>query len=651
MRLETLRIENFRSIRDETISFSPYTCLVGQNGAGKSAILASLNILFRNTEGAGVPTSTLSEEDFYQRKTSEPITVVATFSDLSEQAVADFAPYLKNGLLTIKARAIWSESTRRAEVKQLGSILEWPALAPWFDANRSGAKVKDLREVYASIRRKVTELPEATTKATMERALQNYQGAHPDQATQGEKEDQFYGWTNGENRLRKYVEWVFIPAVKDASTEQMEGKTTALGELLQRSIRQKVDFEQPLAALRIEASQKYEQIIDRKQADLQSLSAALERRLQQWSHEDARLTVRWNHDPARSVVVTPPLGKVAVGEGGFIGEVSRLGHGLQRSFLVAVLQELTEGSSSSVPRLILGFEEPELYQHPPQAKYLAALLEKLTKGDSQVIVTTHSPYFVGAHTLGSIRLVRRNDAKQHTEVTGVDPARLTQRLAAALGEEPKKTSALMASLESILQPSQNELFFCGCPILVEGLEDVAYLATYLELTGRWESVRANGGHFVIAAGKANLSRPLAIALELRMPAYVVLDADSDKDGPNERDQNERDNRCVLNLLQCGDVDPFPNKVVIRKRVTMWPENIGASVRDDFGILAWDTAQTSARDKYGLYGIKSKNSVLVVATLEELWAKGQRSQILESVTASIVEYATERRTSRSSSKVD
>lgn len=35
MKLSKLRIENFRSFKDETIHFDDYTCLVGANGAGK----------------------------------------------------------------------------------------------------------------------------------------------------------------------------------------------------------------------------------------------------------------------------------------------------------------------------------------------------------------------------------------------------------------------------------------------------------------------------------------------------------------------------------------------------------------------------------------------------------------------------------------
>ncbi len=637
MRLESLRIENFRSFRDATVNFHNYTCLVGQNGAGKSAILAALNVLFRNTNSPGLPTSVLTEEDFFQRKTDQPIVITATFGGLSVEASEDFEAYVRHGTLPIKATAVWSSSSRSADVRQVGARRVCKDFAPWFEASKGGAKVPELRTLYNSIRGSLADLPEASTKAAMESALRSYEEAHPDRCELVDSEDQFYGWSRGENRLRKYLEWVFVPAVKDASSEQLEGKTTALGELLERSIRQKVDFESPLAALRQEASEKYRGILEGKQPELATLSTALEARLRQWSHKGARLNLHWNNDPARNVVVTSPLAKVAVGEGSFIGELCRLGHGLQRSFLVAVLQELTQSDGSASPNLLLGFEEPELYQHPPQARHLASLLERLATRDAQVIVTTHSPYFVSAHMVESIRLVRRDRADQATEVADLKADKLTERLSAALGGPPTAPSVLMASLESILQPSQNELFFCRCPILVEGSEDIAYLVTYLELTGRWEQFRSRGGHFVTAAGKTNLSRPLAITQELGMPAYVVLDADGNQTGAGERARNQRDNQCILNLLGLQDEPTFPENAVVRARLTMWPASIHVAVRSDYGEVSWDAAQQAARDKYGLHSIKNKNSLLVVATMEELWTRGERSQLLDEVTNSILTY--------------
>jgi putative ATP-dependent endonuclease of OLD family len=46
MRIDSLRIQNFRAFKDQTISVGPYTCLVGPNGGGKSTVLTALNLIF-----------------------------------------------------------------------------------------------------------------------------------------------------------------------------------------------------------------------------------------------------------------------------------------------------------------------------------------------------------------------------------------------------------------------------------------------------------------------------------------------------------------------------------------------------------------------------------------------------------------------------
>ena len=92
MTLKSLRIENFRSFRDETIQFDDYTCLVGANGAGKSTVLAALNVFFLNHEAPHLTPLELQRDDFHLRDTSSPVRLTLTFEDLSEPAQGDLRP-------------------------------------------------------------------------------------------------------------------------------------------------------------------------------------------------------------------------------------------------------------------------------------------------------------------------------------------------------------------------------------------------------------------------------------------------------------------------------------------------------------------------------------------------------------------------------
>ena len=63
----------------------------------------------------------------------------------------------------------------------------------------------------------------------MKQFLRDYETEHPELCELIPSEDQFYGFSKGRDRLEKHVQWVYIPAVKDPTSEQIEARNTALG--------------------------------------------------------------------------------------------------------------------------------------------------------------------------------------------------------------------------------------------------------------------------------------------------------------------------------------------------------------------------------------------------------------------------------------
>ena len=109
-----------------------------------------------------------------------------------------------------------------------------------------------------------------------------------------------------------------------------------------------------------------------------------------------------------------------------------------------------------------------------------------------------------------------------------------------MGESPSSPTSLMARIAQIMQPSQNELYFTRIAILVEGIEDIAFISTHLQLSNRWSQFREFGCHFVVGDGKTSLSRALAICKELDIPAFVVFDSDAHQKKANDIKNNKRD---------------------------------------------------------------------------------------------------------------
>src|SRR6266567_622081 len=393
MRIKEVDITNFRALSAEQIALNDYTCLVGPNGAGKSTLLTALKVFFRDSTGFSTD-PILKEEDFHLRNTAKPVGITVKFCDLEEDAQEDFAHYYRQGLLIVSAVAEWDPVTRSAQVKQFGQRMAMEPFSPYFKADDHGVPAPELKKIYEDIRVSFNELPSTGAKAAMKEALRSYEAAHPELCTPLRSEAQFYGFSKGTNLLEKYVQWICVPAVKDATTEQLEARNNALKMLLERTVRSKLSFKEPLDRLRAETEGKYREILKEHQSTLESLSESLSAKLKDWAHPDTNLKVQWHDEASEYVNVSEPLAQVVAGEGRFEGNVSSFGHGFQRSFLLALLQELAGTGNVGGPKLLLACEEPELYQHPPQARHLASVLEKLSTSNSQVLISTHSPYFI-----------------------------------------------------------------------------------------------------------------------------------------------------------------------------------------------------------------------------------------------------------------
>lgn len=646
MRLASIHIQNFRAFADETIHFNDYTCLVGPNGGGKSTVLMALNVFFRETSQSKTSLIQLDTEDFHHRNTNDPVIITVTFDTLSTAAQEDFREYFRQGKLIISAKATWNDEEKCAHVSQFGMRLGMEDFKPFFKAEGDSASVAELKKVYAAIREVHVELPAPGIKQAMIDALRAYEAARPEKCLEIPSEDQFYGFSKGGNRLAKYIQWVFVPAVKDASDEELEAKDTALGVLLARTVRMKVAFKEQLDALRAETGEKYQTVLDGQQAALKDLSDSLTSRLGHWAHPDATVKLAWQNDQQASIKIAEPLAGIIAGEGAFNGKLTRFGHGLQRSFLLALLEELSGGSAAG-PKLILGCEEPELYQHPPQARHLASVFQKLATRNSQVIVCTHSPYFVSGREVEDIRSIRVDAVKNTCCCNHVTLNQISESLAKARGEVAAKAVGTMLKVQQALQPALNEVFFTNVLILVEGVEDVAYIATYLTLTDRWDQFRKLGCHLVPAGGKSSIPQPLAIAQHLKIPTFVLFDADGHSvprlgtpDTNGKRAMHEKDNMEILRL--CGVLTPdcFPTDTLWKLDLVMWKSEIEKVLQDDFGRDEWIKVGDAVRAKHGIdVGDINKNSLFIGYRLMEAWEQGKKSPTLEKLCKAIIDFAT------------
>lgn len=643
MRIESVRIENFRSFKDEIINFDNYTCFVGPNGSGKSTVLNALNIFFRQYKDCQTDLSKLSREDFHHKNIEDPVKITVTFTELPEKAKEDLSDYVRQNKLIVSSIAKYDSKTDSAEVKQYGSRLGFEGFRKYFEAEKNGEKATELKHIYLELQKEHAELPKPGSKPAMAQALRDYEANHPDDCKLISSEDQFYGVSKGANRLAPHIQWVFIAASKDVTEESEESKNSALGQLLARTVRSKVNFSEKVDDLKEKTQAEYQKILDAEQVALNDISTSLKNRLESWAHPGITAQILWKQDSDKSVKVEEPWAYIRLGERGFEGDLARFGHGLQRSYMLALLQELTTISDETAPTLIMGIEEPEIYQHPPQARYLAETLYELSESNAQIMICSHNPLFIPGDNFEAIRIVREKNEPSKSYISQLLYSDLSKTLEKS-GQKALKEEGMLAKLYPSLNPIINEMFFCNTLILTEGIEDVAYISTYLILTKNIDGFRRYGCHIVPVGGKSEIIKPLAMAKLLNIPVYVVCDADTDKGKitdeqkrKSEVDKHKKDNKSLLSILNYEELDEWPKTPILKNDLTMWSTNLTMTIGDELGEK-WSQYLDDSYAYYGNPGGLKKNPLSIARALNSAWDDNIKSNSLIELISNIMSFA-------------
>ena len=556
MKISHIKICNFRSIRSLDLDFIDYNLFVGANGVGKSNILQAINLFFGEID-------TVTESDFWQKDITQLIEVTLTFDALSKDAASDFDHYVRDGKLIVSLEI---DGNFKRTVR--GQRLAFEPFQSFFRLPASPAKGRT--DAYNSLREKFQDLPAATTGEAREQALRQYESRLPeDQKTLLKSGDEFFGATKGIGFFKRHVAWVHVPAVKDASAESTESKSTHLGKLIQHTVRSIMNYQEALVQIRERAKAEYDALLDAQNEHLSELQTRLSARISESVTSHAGLALEWRKDE-KMIKVEDPVALVQLIDRGFQGDVSKFGHGLQRTFLIALLQELVATSGGPMPTLILGIDEPELYQHPPQAKHLSATLQELSKSGSQVLLTTHSPYFVSFDALDGLKKVTSSGDGSRTNSLRIDDLMNDHDLHFSTPIQNEKK--LATKLSFAIQPQYGEMFFCDRLVLVEGVSDVSYFSSYLRLSGRDKDFRKRGIHFVVADGKSNLILLLLIARSLGISVYSVFDCDANSK-EKDKEKHKNDNLIAFRLLGRSEQEAFPDVDLIDTIFSAWVNNI------------------------------------------------------------------------------
>lgn len=580
MRLSQIQFSNFRCFKDDVIIFNNYTSLVGPNNCGKSTALRALNIFFDSATKTGA----ITNEDFYIGAPIEAeLSIKFEFTEVNGEAAKALAHYVRNGKVQFEIIANREENNRITS-KCRGIRFGLEKFAPFFAAEKAG----DKRPIYEELLEEYNLAPWKTMAQATEE-IQRVESEKFDEHIAIPSDENAYGATGPIPILKNYIDWIYIPAVKEAASETSEHRNSAFSKLIILAVRSKCDFSEKIQEIKKQVSTDLTEVLKDAEEILKEVGGEIDRDFKNLTTTPIDVAINWG--AIDEITLKEPHIESSFKDGRVIASPNEFGHGLQRTYIMALLSLVAKTQNNNDDfRLLLGVEEPELYQHPPQAKYLANALFELSKSNSQVIVTTHSPTFIRGDTFESIRVLRKHENKTTVHTWSLDEQRAY--CAERLGKAPIGEQAALSGIDRTLQTNISELFFASKIILVEGIEDQAIIEAYLQKTNKISNFLQAGCHIIPVGGKPKMPMIIALARGFGIDVFCLFDMDMNK--------SEQDQANSIVIRYANDVDDIIEEPIKSEFAGNyfygWYENIQSAIENE--CAPWKALKETIASEWG-----------------------------------------------------
>lgn len=649
MIIGSVHVKNFRSILDGTLECDRLTALVGRNGAGKSSFLRAIELFYE-------PSAKVTEEDFYAEDTNADIEIAITFIDISKEAKDFFSYYIDNDTLTIVR--VFSLSPG----KKLGTYHGMRLQNPDFHEVRTAGGKTDIRNQYNELRQKedYSSLQNVRSADQALEELEKWESENVDKCVRMRDDGQFFGFTEvGRGYLGRHTRFIRIPAVRDAAEDSIEKRGSFITEIMDIVVRSTLARRKELISFKEGTQRTYQELMDPSRlTELKTLETQLTGTLQSYA-PDTGVSLLWSN--LSEIDIPMPQAQVKLIEDGYETSVLRTGHGLQRAYILTMLQHLvaarvketdeTENESEdeitevreerTLPSLALAIEEPELYQHPSRQRHFASVFLKLAAGvipgvaeNTQIFYTTHAPLFVGLDRFDQVRLLMKEKGLEDnkpkvTKVSKAELSKVAEEIWIAKGKEGEMFTeeTMRPRLQSIMTPWMNEGFFADVVVLVEGEDDrAAILGTSKALNKDFDSA---GISVIPCMGKNNIDRPLTIFKLLGIPFYVIWDSDQ-----GDKDSNPAENRYLLRLLGQTEED-WPNKV--GEQFACFKVNLETTLEEEIGKEMFEEYLSEIQKEFGIAKKEQalKNPLVIQSIIEKVNIEGKNSSTLNKIIENIM----------------
>lgn len=530
LKIRQVSIENYRSIKDVTVSLRDMTGLIGENNVGKTNVLTALGLFFRGTIRG------ISENDFFRGRAEgeeNSIRISVEFHKLTDREKKKFTKYLVEERLTVR-KSFWvgddGKVNSRFQAKVTEPKQDFLKLSK-FDEYKSDltkiVKKEGLPEYFKAESGRVSQ-------ASYLEGVERYISEHQDEIEWDEPtySDSFYGW---KEVAQGYMpEFFHVPAVRDVSEESKVTRTTFFGQLVEAMISTMVEENPEVLDIK-QHVERFGELISRGDDERLEEIKEFENQLTDILKEsmpNTQVEIQFSPPSVREFF---SFGTTVYVDDGIRTVVDAKGHGLQRAMIFAIFRAYADflrkkiGTEEGVdePSYIFAIEEPELYLHPHSQRKLHKVLKQVAVKD-QVIYCTHSPHFVDILDYPSVCIVCKPDVAEGTQTFQ------------CLGElfEPDEREELVTSLKC--GAAQSELFFAKKVILVEGPTEAVVFPMFADELEA--DLDGSGVSIIDVGGKGNIPRFMKVLNAFKIPYLAMYDVDPKKEG------SEKQNRSIAEAL-------------------------------------------------------------------------------------------------------
>ncbi|OFT52034.1 hypothetical protein HMPREF3155_04355 [Corynebacterium sp. HMSC06D04] len=550
MKIKHLRITNFRAIAALNEDIGPYTTFIGYNGGGKSSILHAVRWFFDDFE---LEPSDIFAKDAEDAKNvlKKDVKVSVTFDQLTTTDRENFGPYARGNEIVL---------TRIGGFDRKSKLYGERLVCKAFTELRNGTKVGEMRKQLQELRSSYEhfsnlEISSKASKSEILAALDDWEAVPENQPhlepISDEQANHFFG-AIGTDKLKVDSGFVFIPAAPDLTGQfDVSGKGSALqlllGDILKGVVGQSV----------AEWTKENRDVLEQLESTVkESAARKLDQRASRVNHHlekylpDTKIEFQVGLQDWAPKASPNALSKMRKGGSEFL--IEREGHGVQRATLLALLQATAESRSELAQDrenekeasaedengnnpLIVFIEEPEVYQHPVQARLMArSFITAAHTGSVQFVVATHSPYFLDPSQLEyTFRVEGSRDGS-------------TVRRPTLEGSLLKKQAN--GELDKYFLETVTESLFSQGALVVEGDTERAIFDT-MPCDHSGLTLRELGVSVAVAGGADSLLTMAQVIRAFGVPTLVVRDGDSDSTIAMDTAKN-RCRKEILNKYQC-----------------------------------------------------------------------------------------------------